>query len=236
MKRVEVSPAEYLFGHRGRPLSVAPYVVRDTWRLRAPVREVWGLAIAPDSEVRGVRVHLAGEWAELVEGAPLPIDPRTVRAGEIELDGLDRHDGFLRLAVAESCEERAYLPRHVAAASRLTMLPGWPPYHDGITYVPRWGQCRFIAPCRIPAGDANARRVEATVYTPTQGTSPSVRARPVFWHGDGPTGWAVATTGVNAGGNEPVWTMSQNLQATDGLAVLGEYLGEAPFSKWVWMG
>lgn len=141
MKRATVTNHEYLFAYRlppaqawapgrDRVLSLsdgAPYL------MRLGARAVHGLAIAPESEVRAVRVLIDGEWVELVEGAPVRVRPGAVR-GEVYVDRLDFTDGALVLEVAEDPCEVPLLARAVATSARLTwdrLLP-WP-YVPGAT-------------------------------------------------------------------------------------------------------
>lgn len=88
--------------------------------------EVYGLAIAPESEVRAVAVrepHAGGRMAQLLEGAPLPIRleadaDELVLDRSIVLDGY--HDGRLVLLAAETPAEVPFLPVHFSPFREVT--------------------------------------------------------------------------------------------------------------------
>lgn len=91
-----VTRAQYLFGH-GRP----PGGVAQAYGAKTSANSIAGLAIAADSEVRGVYATLpSGRRVAVVEGAPVALD-QLEAGGHLELERLDYTDGRLVLMVAE---------------------------------------------------------------------------------------------------------------------------------------
>lgn len=111
IRTADVQRSEFLFGWNRRPGETH----ESTFKLILSEAAVYGLAIAADSEVRGVRVRIPGHgpWFDLVEGAPMWWT-QGITLTDVELQRLDYTDGRLVLAYALDPGDIPLLPRDVA--------------------------------------------------------------------------------------------------------------------------
>lgn len=121
MLKLSVQPSQYLFGQGVAYAPATAFLAgRSTPYRLAGVPPSYGVAIAPDSEVRGVRIKdpQAPGFIDVVEGAPVAAP----FAGQVMLEPLRgyRHDGRLTLCFAETPLEVAALPMHIAARPALS--------------------------------------------------------------------------------------------------------------------